>query len=210
MIDPFKRISENDKEKLFKNLEAFTYSFPKNTSILSYLTSNDMIGIVKSGEIQIIHTDYNGNRTITEKLTTNGLFGTSISKLYDSEHELITKKDSELIIIDFFNIVNFKLEDAPSYYIQFILNLLEITKMIISERNERIQILTQKTIRNRLLEYFRIRATKLHQRTIYLPFNYTDLADYLAVDRSAMSREMGYLKHEGIIEVKGKRIKLNY
>lgn len=209
MIDPFKKISESDKEKLFKNLEAFTYTLNKGTSIMPLLTGNDLFGLVIEGRIQIIRLDPNGNRTIIEDLAENGIFGSSISRLNDNEHEIITKEETKLLIVDFFNILNFHQE--PSYYFtQFILNLLEITKAIINERNERIQILTQKTIRNRLLKYFSISTAKTHSKIIYLPFNYTDLADYLAVDRSAMSREMGYLKQEGIIDVRNRKITLKY
>ena len=49
-------------------------------------------------------------------------------------------------------------------------------------------------------------ANKHGSKYVYLPFNFTDLADYLGVDRSAMSREMKYLKEEGLIKVKGKKI----
>ncbi len=80
----------------------------------------------------------------------------------------------------------------------------------LNEKNERIQILTKKTIRNRLLEYFSMAKTKSGSNNIYLPFSFMALADYLGVDRSAMSRELGYLKEEGFIEIKGKRIKLTY
>ena len=74
----------------------------------------------------------------------------------------------------------------------------------------RIEILTKKTIRNKLLEYFKIVSTKNNSKNIYLPFTFTDLADYLAIDRSAMTRELKNLKGEGFIEIKGKRITLLY
>ena len=79
-----------------------------------------------------------------------------------------------------------------------------------TEKSERIKMLTNKTIRNKLLEYFNINSRKSGSRYIYLPFNFSDLASYLAIDRSAMSREIGYLKEEGFIEIKGKRITLLY
>ena len=53
-------------------------------------------------------------------------------------------------------------------------------------------------------------STKSGSRTIYLPFNFSDLANYLSIDRSAMTRELGYLKEEGFISVKGKKITLMY
>jgi len=80
----------------------------------------------------------------------------------------------------------------------------------VKDYDKRIEILTKKTIRNKLLEYFNITSKKNGSRNIYIPFNYTDLADYLAIDRCAMSRELKYLKEEGLIETKGKRITLLY
>ena len=77
------------------------------------------------------------------------------------------------------------------------------------EKNDRISIITNKTIRNRLLEYFNVNITK-GTRYVYLPFNFSELANYLGVDRSAMTRELKYMKEEGFIEVKGKRIKILY
>lgn len=209
MIDPFKKISEDDKRILLKKLEASTYDFQKNVSILSTVKANAMIGIVISGCVQIVRTDYDGNRIITEELTDNAVFGTTISSLTDNEYEMITKNESKIIVLDYFAITNYH-RSEDSFYNQFILNLLEITMSIISTRNERIEILTKKTIRNRLLEYFKIMSTKNHSRIIYLPFSYTDLADYLAVDRSAMSREIKSLKEEGIIDVKARKITLHY
>ena len=97
-------------------------------------------------------------------------------------------------------------DEKKDYYNQFIKNLLKIFILKLNEKNERIEVLTKKTIRNRLLEYFNMEANKHGSKYVYLPFNFTDLADYLGVDRSAMSREMKYLKEEGLIKVKGKKI----
>lgn len=80
----------------------------------------------------------------------------------------------------------------------------------IKEYNERIEILANKTIRNKLLAYFKITSKKSKSKIIYLPFNFSELADYLVVDRCAMSRELKNLKDDGLIEVEGKKIKLFY
>ncbi len=74
--------------------------------------------------------------------------------------------------------------------------------------NEKIRILEKKTIRERLLEYFELQYKYTRQRTITLPFNLKDLADYLAINRSAMFRELRNLKDERIISVNGRRITL--
>ena len=79
-------------------------------------------------------------------------------------------------------------------------------KAYVLEKNERIQILTKKTIRNKFLEYLNLQSRSKGSRNIYLPYSYKDLADYLAVDRSALAREISSLREEGFIETKGRKI----
>lgn len=208
MSNLFKQISVKEKEKLLKFLEANTFIFKKDTTILSTLKNENIIGVIISGYAQIVRTDYNGNRTIIEELEKESLFGSSISSLSSNECDIITKEDTKVLIIDYDRIIS--LDYNNRYYNQFIKNLLEITTKIIDEKNERIEILTKKTIRDKLLEYFNIISKKHGSRNIYLPFSFTDLADYLAVDRSAMTRELKYLKEEKLITTKGRKIILHY
>ena len=205
----FNQISSGNQEKLLRILEAETLNFKKDSPILSIIKNDNFIGIILTWCVQIIRTDHNGVRTIIEELEENDIFGSTISSIKNSEYDIITKEDTKTIIIDYKNIINFP-DNNKSYYSQFIKNLLEITTAKIEAKNERIEILTKKTIRNKLLEYFSIISKKHGTKYIYLPFTFTDLADYLAIDRSAMSRELKYLKEEGFIEIKGKRITLLY
>ena len=62
----------------------------------------------------------------------------------------------------------------------------------------------------KLLSYFDILSKSSMRKTFTLPYNYTDLADFLSVDRSAMMRELSHLKEEGFIDKKGNKIKLLY
>lgn len=204
----FNKISVKEQTKLLKLLETNVFNFKKDTVILSTIKEN-IIGVILQGYAQIIRTDYNGNRTIIEELEEDDIFGSSISSLSSNECQIITKEDTKVLIIDYDRIIESE-NNSFSYYNQFIKNLLEITTNIIDEKNERIQILTKKTIRDKLLEYFNIYSKRHGTKIIYLPFSFTDLADYLAVDRSAMSRELKYLKEEGFINTKGRIITLLY
>lgn len=204
----FNQISENEKEKLLRLLETNILSFPKHIIMLSN-TKDKIIGIILKGRVQIIRTDYLGNRTIIEELEEGDIFGTILSSLDSDECEAITKEETQVLIIDYNSIIQCPYPHYK-YFNQFIKNLLDITTSKIEEKNERIEILAKKTIRDKLLEYFDICAKKHGTRIIYLPFSYTTLADYIAVDRSAMSRELSYLKEEGFIETKGRKITLLY
>ena len=78
----------------------------------------------------------------------------------------------------------------------------------IIKRNERIELLTARSIRNKLLAYFELEAKKNNSKTFNLNYSYTDLADYLAIDRSAMMRELKNLKEDRLIKDVNKKITL--
>jgi len=206
MTNLFNNIKTKDKEKILSFLEANTLFYKKNTTILNSVKKENIIGIVQVGNIQITKTDYNGNTTIIEDLYEGDIFGFDFSSISNSEQNIITKEDSKIIIIYFDDIINKEL-NYP-YYNQFLKNLLVIMSTKINNANNRIEILSNKTIRNKLLAYFKIISNKNKSKIIYLPYSFTDLADYLGVDRSAMYRELKQLKEEGLIETKNKKITL--
>lgn len=208
MDELFAHIKESNKMKILQFLEANTITFKKNNVILSNLRQENMICIVLEGYLQIVKNHYDGSRTIIEELKENDIFGTMTSYLQHSEYIVITKEDSKVIVIDFKNIIN--IDETKPYFIEFLKNLLSIMSKRIQEINDRMEILTNNSIRNKLLAYFKITSKKNKSNVLYLPFNYTDLADYLVVNRSSMSRELKNLKEEGFIEIKGKKIKLLY
>lgn len=209
MKSPFYNISEKDKKKILQLLQVHIYMYNKGQSILSTMKNNNIIGIISKGYAEIININYNGEKTTIEELYEDSVFGTVISSIDTKEYEIIAKEQTEVIIIDYDRLFD-KINLEKKYYNEFILNMYSIINDKLQEKNERIRILTKKTIRNRLLEYFKIQYSKNHSKHIYLPYNFSDLADYLAVDRSAMSRELKYMKEEGFIEVKGKRITILY
>lgn len=209
MKSPFYNISEKEKKKILQLLQVHIYMYNKGQSILSTMKNNNIIGIISKGYAEIININYNGEKTTIEELYEDSVFGTVISSIDTKEYEIIAKEQTEVIIIDYDRLFD-KTNLEKRYYNEFILNMYSIINDKLQEKNERIRILTKKTIRNKLLEYFKIQYSKNHSKHIYLPYNFSDLADYLAVDRSAMSRELKYMKEEGFIEVKGKRITILY
>ncbi len=209
MKNIFDGITGKNKEKLLTYLEAYTVNYKKNMTILSNSKRDNIICVVTSGSLIITRMDASASRTIIEELEEGSVFGTMYSAIANNEYEIKTTEDVSLIIFDFDNIINFD-ENRLSYYTQFLKNLNKILFEKLAKINDRIEILTNKSIRDKLLAYFNMVSHKSGSRIIYLPFSYTDFADYLAVNRSAMTREISNLKVEGLIETKGRRIKLLY
>lgn len=209
MIDIFDGISNKNKAKLLKKLRVDTLHFKKNESIIRLFNDENMINFIVNGKVKIILNSINGNEIVTENLDDGDVFSSSITYIDKDETDAVTIEDTEIVSVNYNEILDFK-DNTKDYYNKFIKNLFIIMTEKISIRNERIQILTKKTIRNKLLAYFEMMRKKNNSINIYLPFNFIDLAAYIAVDRSAMSRELGILKEEGFIKITGKRITLLY
>ena len=208
MVKPFDDISLKNKEKLINNLRGYTVTYKKNNVIVDEFNDADDLGYIVSGKIDIIRNNYNGTTTLIEELEADNLISYALVYLNSSECEIVVKEDVEIIIFSYSTIINSNMNDKV--YFQFIKNLFIAFNNELEKRNERIEILTKRSIRDKLLEYFNITSKKTGSKYIYLPFNFSSLANYLAIDRSAMSRELGYMKEEGFIAVKGKRITLLY
>ena len=209
MIDLFRKITSEQKEKLLKDLESETRRYGKGDTVLHYLPSTNVIGVVLEGTVHILRSDIDGVMTLSQTLGEGDVFGTTMSFLNERDCELKAKTKARVMMIDYINVANYVDKDNPAFT-QFMFNLFEISMVLMRERNEHIKVLSMRSIRNKLLGYFNLLAAKEGSRTFTLPFNFTDLADYLAVDRSAMGRELKYLRDEGIIRVNKRRISLLY
>ena len=209
MISLFKDITPDNKSKLLKLLETSNFTYQKGVNIAYLFKDKESIGLVIDGSLDIVRIDYNGTRTIIETIYEDEILGTSLTSLLSNDYEIITREDTKILWLDYKVILSIN-DTKYSYYNQFIKNLLMIALEKNTLKNERIEILTQKTIRNKLLEYFRIEALKNRSKIIYLKSTWQDLADYLAIDRCAMTRELKNLKEEGFISVKGRVITIIY
>lgn len=203
MASVFENISTLEQKKLLKSLEATYRNYSKGDIIPTFI-NNDILGIIISGYIEITKEDYKGNRTIVDELEENKIIGNSF---YINLNELTirAKENTTILYIDYDRIINFT-NIYNKTYTEFLKNLLLLTQRILTTRNEKIEILSKRSIRDKLLEYLHTMSKKYGSKIIYLPFSYTDLADYLSVDRSALSRELNNLKNEGFIETKGRKI----
>lgn len=209
MNNPFEGISELQKDKLFSLLETHTYIFNKYEKILPTLKSKNIICIMLEGYAHIVNVNYNGEESIIEELPENSVFGSNISDITSIESQIIALENSKVLVIDYNKLINYK-NIKYNYYNIFITNLFNIINTQLKEKNSRIRILTQKSIRDKLLAFFENEYKLTHSRFIYLPNNFKNLADYLSINRSAMFRELRYLKDEKFIKIDGKKITLLY
>lgn len=209
MSNPFEDLNQNQINKLFSLLGVHIYNFKKNQEILPTIKYENIISIILQGYAQIINIDYNGNEIVMENLAKNDIFGTNISATNSEYTQIIAKEETKVLVIDYNKLIN-PANLKYNYFNIFFRNIFDIINTKFKEANERVKILEKKQIREKLLEYFEIEHKKSRQNNIYLPFTFKTLADYIAVDRSAMFRELKHLKDEKFIEVNDRKITLLY
>ncbi len=209
MSNPFEDLNQNQINKLFSLLGVHIYNFKKNQEILPTIKYENIISIILQGYAQIINIDYNGNEIVMENLAKNDIFGTNISATNSEYTQIIAKEETKVLVIDYNKLIN-PANLKYNYFNIFFRNIFDIINTKFKEANERVKILEKKQIREKLLEYFEIEHKKSRQKNIYLPFTFKTLADYIAVDRSAMFRELKHLKDEKFIEVNDRKITLLY
>ena len=209
MTSPFYNLTKAQISKLYELLGVHIYSFSENQEILPTIKNENIVGIVLEGYAQILNIEYNGNEIIAENLYKNSVFGSNISLTNSENYQIIARQDTTVLVIDYDKLMNPK-NLVHNYFNVFFRNLFDIINVKIREKNERIKILEKKQIREKLLEFFEMENKKNRLKYIYLPFSLKDLADYLAVNRSAMFRELKHLKEDKFIEIKDRKIVLLY
>ena len=182
-----------------------SHTFKKNESITSYITNRNYIFILLQGEADLVHYEINGSMSIIEHFSKNTIFGDAFHSFHNSnELVVVAKKKCHVLSFDYREIL--RMEQLNFKEINTIISQLMFNK--IAMLNHRITLLTRRTIREKLLSYFAFNSTRQYSRTFTLTVSYTDLAQYLSVDRSAMMREISHLIDDGIIYKSGREISL--
>lgn len=182
--------------------------FTKGQIITTYIEKRKQICILINGTADLIRYDQKGNKDIIESFNSNDIFGEAFYPV-NTNNELFVLATSNCEALLFsYDDIHIKCKSNCKFHSTLISYLLELILARNIRQNTRIEILSKRTIREKLLSYFSILSSKTFSKNIALPFSLTSLADYLSVDRSAMMREIKSLIDEGFIAKEGNKIKL--
>lgn len=197
----FDEIEEENLTAMLGCLGAKVVSMEKEETIFQEGTPAKYIGIVLSGAVQMVQDDFYGNRTIVTRIGENGLFGESFACAGTNSLPVsfIASKTGEAMLIDCSRITN-TCCNACSFHKQVIFNLLHLVARKNLDFHQKIEITSKRTIREKLMTYLLSVAKQAGSNSFTIPYDRQSLADYLCVERSAMSAEIGKLRREGMIE----------
>lgn len=185
-------------------------TFLKGSIITTYMEKRKQICILINGKAELIRYDRNGNRDIIETFNKNDIFGEAFYPVNTNNELFVRATENSEVLLFLYDDIHIKCKNNCRYHSNLISDILEMVFKKAVHQNTRIEVLSKRTIRDKLLTYFTILSSKNFSKNIILPLSLTSLADYLSVDRSAMMREIKSLIDEGIISKNGSKIKLLY
>ena len=167
------------------------------------------VGMVLSGAVQMVREDYYGNRSIVAHIGPGELFGESYAcaGIEALPISVVADADSQVLLMDCRRITT-TCSSACAFHNRIIFNLLRL----VAEKNlvfdQKIQVTSRRTTREKLMAYLLNQAKIRNAREFVIPYDRQELADYLEVDRSGLSAEISKLRREGVLESEKNRFRL--
>ena len=200
----FAGIAPEDLSAMLGCLTPRVADIPKGAPVFLEGDEAGFIGFVLEGAIQIVRDDFYGNRSILSHAGQGEAFAEAFAcaQIPHMTVSAYALKDSKIVFFSCQKMLTV-CTSACRFHNQLVRNLLTVVAGRNLELGKKIQVMSQKTTREKLLAYLMQQAKERGNEEFTIPFNRQALADYLGVERSAMSAELSKLRTEGILDTKG-------
>lgn len=199
----FDGVEENEAKVMLGCLAAEERSFSKDSIIYHTGQIIQRMGLLLKGGVNIVRADIWGNESIIGHIKPGEVFAETYACSQGTPMmvDVVTTADTTVLFLDVMKVVK-TCASSCTHHDRLIYNFL----MIMAHKNlyltQKINHITPKSIRERLLSYLSAEAVLQSARDIKIPFNRQQLADYLSVDRSALSNELSKMRRDGLLDYK--------
>ena len=164
----------------------------------------DFVGVVLSGAVRVVRTDFYGNQSILGQVEPGGVFGEAFScaGVETMPVSAFALKGSKILWLDCKRMLTV-CSNACQFHNRMVANLLQAVARKNLALSRKIQFMSQRTTKEKIMAYLLDQAKTQGSSEFTIPHDRQALADFLGVERSAMSAEIGKLKKAGILECKG-------
>ncbi len=196
----FQGITAEEITGILSCLKAREKSYQKDEVIYRAGSPVHEIGLVLSGSINIVVNQYWGTSSIFGHVSQSQVFGENYAAIPDRELlcNVVAAEDTDVLFLDIRRLLAVCPQNC-AFHQRLIRNLLGIAAQKNLELTSRMMHTAPKSLRERLLSYLSEQALKQGSRSFSIPYNRQQLADYLSVDRSAMSAELSKMQRDGLI-----------
>ncbi len=205
----FSGVGESEIEAMLSCLQARMSTYKKGEYVLHQGEHLSNIIVAVEGKLHIQRDDYWGNRSIISVVNTGEMFGEAYASPGSGTlmNDVLAVEDCTVIFFDVRRIITV-CPTACSFHSMVVQNLF----FALSEKNRmlicKLGYMSRRTTREKLISYLSEEADRQNSSEFSIPFNRQQLADYLSVDRSAMSSELSKLRNEGLLEFDKNRFRL--
>ena len=205
----FRGIAESDAEAMLRCLGARSAHYHDGEAILREGDRADRLGLVLAGAAQVTRTDYDGNRSVLTDVGPGELFAEAFAFAGADRIpvDVTAVGETEALFFEAERIVR-TCTNACEFHRRLILNLLRVVAAKNLTMNRKLEITARRTTREKLLTYLELQAKQAGSAEFTIPFDRQALADYLEVDRSGLSAEIGRLRREGVLRSEKNRFTL--
>ena len=212
-IPLFNNFTNDDLFNLLHSTDAKVVDLEKNEILFNENTTYNNLCILISGEIVLYKSDEYGNRNIIDIISSPKVFAEVFSFTTNKVSPVTAQsnKDSKLIIIntDKLNSIDTSLDgENIALKHKLLTNLLNVFANKNLTLLTKIEVVSRRNIREKILRFLEIEKLKSKNKIFDIAYNRQEMADFLGVDRSALSRELSKLKDEGIIDFEKNKFKL--
>ena len=206
-LEIFCDITNDEVEAMIQCFQMRRARFEAGRTICVYGECRGEVGVLLRGRAELVRFDREGNRTILEQLENGGVFGeelTFVPALGDCV-EVVSSGDCEVLFMEYAHIMK-RCEKACAHHSKLVQNMFRLVAEQVRRLSCRVEVLSRRSIREKLQCYFQICRLEAGGDEFTLPFTLSALADYISTDRSAMMRELKKMREEGLVRIQGRQV----
>lgn len=210
----FAGIAEEDMEKVLSCLSAKMQEYERGSVLFRQGEKMEQMGIVLEGSISLEKEDFWGNRSILAVVEAGEVFG----EVYACRKErtlninVTAQYRTKVLLLDLTPVLDRREGEGPgkeeALYEKLTVNLVHILADKTWSMARKTEYLSGRGIREKVEAYLSAQAQMAGEGDFIIPLNRQELADFLAVDRSALSRELGKMRREGILDYRKNHFRL--
>ena len=205
----FAGVDEQSCRNMLECFGAYERRFGAGQTILTCGEQQDMIGVLLTGSAELIRLHPDGSRTVLETMDAGSVFGEELAftGFCDGSAVIACREDCRILFMRYDQITK-RCENACACHSQVVTNLFQLLSKKSLHLSRRVEVLSCRSIREKLLCFCRQQADLSGSASFPLPFSLSALAEYLSVDRSAMMRELKKMREEMLVTITGRQVTL--
>ena len=203
----FQGITGEEVESMIQCFRMRRARFQPGQTICAYGGSGGEVGVLIRGQAALVRLDRTGTRTILEQVEAGGIFGEELAFTPDLGDwlEVVSGGESEVLFMEYSHLMK-RCEKACAHHSKLVQNMFRLLAGHTRQLSRRVEVLSRRSIREKLQCYFQICRLEAGGDEFTLPFTLSALADYISTDRSAMMRELKKMREEGLVRIQGRQV----